>query len=335
MKVVVFYLALIAFSLLSGSTSALQHSGSFSEKLDTLIDLNLNGCLQKVLVQAEDMNNPVLLYLHGGPGSTVICYSHTFSSKLKKQFIFVNWDQRGSGFSYHPGMDTLKISEQQIQEDAIALINYLCTTFHKKKIYLLGHSFGSVIGLRIAAKRPDLLYGYIGVGQVINYDRSVGITYQWLHDTLVKAKDTTGLKRIESAHFPFIDLVTKYGGHHRLSIDLDAIIERSPFYFEGYPELIKRGKAFSQYYVEKNQTRELTSISTLTHMAVPLYFFEGIHDHVIACAPELVEEYCKTVVAPFCKIVWFYQSAHYISVEEPDKFQDELIKIKTEDKIVD
>jgi pimeloyl-ACP methyl ester carboxylesterase len=295
--------------------------------IDSLYDVNINGCRQKILVQSNNVNNPILLYLHGGPGSSFMLYSHMIAEKLKDNFIFVNWDNRGAALSYHEGMDTTKISVDQIRDDALELIKYLLKTYHKKQIYLIGHSFGSVIGLQLVANNPEFFKAYIGVGQVINWNKSVTITYKWLHDTLSKANDTLGLKRIEANKFPYVDLVVKYGGHHRLSINLDSIIKASPYYFDGYLPLLKKGKEFSQYYVEKNPNPKEVTAQSIYEINVPLYFFEGVNDHVIACAPELVIDYCKTVKAPKKEIIWFKNSAHYISVEEPIKFQDELIKI--------
>ena len=103
-------------------------------KIDSLYDLNINGCQQKILVQSNNTNNPLLLYLHGGPGSSFMMYSHTFSKRLTDHFILVNWDQRGTALSYHEGMDTTKISEDQIRDDALVLVKYLLKTFHQRKI---------------------------------------------------------------------------------------------------------------------------------------------------------------------------------------------------------
>jgi pimeloyl-ACP methyl ester carboxylesterase len=301
------------------------------KKIDSLYDVDINGSQQKILVQSNDaLHNPILLYLHGGPGSSTLMWSHLYSEKLKDYFIFVNWDQRGTAFSYHEGMDPTKISEDQIGDDALALIKYLTKTFHKRKVYLIGHSFGSVIGLRLVANHPECFYAYVGVGQVIDYNQSVAITYKWLHDTLEKADDREGLKRIEKDRFPYIDLVIKYGGHHRLSIDLDSIKKTSPYYYDGYLELAEKGKVFSQELVGKNPNPKAIHNKPLSRINVPLYFFEGVNDHVIACAPELVVEYCKTVKAPKKESIWFENSAHVISVEEPVKFQDELIRVLRE-----
>lgn len=301
-------------------------------RIDTLFDIDINGCKQKVLIQTNNTNNPILLYLHGGPGSSIMMYSHTFSKRLIDHFIFVTWDQRGAALSYHEGMDTTKISEDQIRDDALVLIKHLLKTYHQQKIYVIGHSFGSAIGLQMVADHPEYFKAYIGVGQVAtDWDRTVAITYKWLHDTLEKVNDTASLRRIEKDKFPYVDITTKYGGHHRLSINLDSVVKASPYYFEGYLDLLKKGKVFSQYYVEKNSNVKSAFHKSIYDIKVPLYFFEGKYDHVAACAPELVVEYCNKVKAPKKKVIWF-NCAHYISVEEPEQFQDELIKILNENK---
>ncbi len=227
-------------------------AGGAVPSLNEFYDVTINGCPQRILVQSNDESKPVLLYLHGGPGSSLLTLSHLYSEKLFDDFIFVNWDQRGTAFSYHDGMDGILVSEVQIQDDALELSRYLMRTFHKEKIFLLGHSFGSVIGLRLAAEHPDCFFAYIGVGQVIDYERSVAITYDWLHETLEKAGDTAELRRIEADRFPYIDLVIKYGGHHRLSLDLEQLKTTSPWYYDGYTNLANKGLAFSQYWVGHN-----------------------------------------------------------------------------------
>jgi pimeloyl-ACP methyl ester carboxylesterase len=306
---------------------------SHPQRIDSLYDITLNGCQQKILVQSNNTDNPILLYLHGGPGSTIMLRSHVFSDRLKDHFIFVNWDQRGTALSYHEDMDTTMISEDQIREDALELIRYLLAKYHQKKVYLIGHSFGSVIGLQLVANHPELFYAYIGVGQVAyDWNKSVASSYNWLHNQLEKAKDTIGLKRIEAGKFPYIDLITKYGGHHRLSLDLDSMIRSSPYYFDGYFKLLRKGLKFSQYFVGKNPNPKAALNKSIYEINVPLYFFEGKNDHVPACAPELVVEYCKNVKAPKKEVVWFKKSAHYICIEEPDKFQNELIKISNESR---
>lgn len=302
-----------------------------SGSIDLFEDVTINGCTERILVQSDDVeHNPILLFLHGGPGSSEMLWAHEYEEKLRRNFIFVNWDQRGAGYSYHDGIDPRTVSEAQIYQDALALIRYLTRTFRRDRIFLVGHSFGSVIGLQLAADHPELLYAYIGLGQVIDYGRSVRITYDWLHATLEKAGDRDGLRRIEEDRFPYIDLVIKYGGHHGPSIDLDDIMKGSPYYRDGYLERLQEGKDFSAVNVGRNRSLRTVARNSVYDIRIPLYFFEGVNDHVIACAPQLVVEFCTKVKAPVKKVIWFEHSAHLVNVEEPGRFQDELVRIKAE-----
>jgi pimeloyl-ACP methyl ester carboxylesterase len=303
-----------------------------NNRIDSFEDIIIGGCQEKVSIQSDNVSdNPILIYLHGGPGSSVFMYSHLYNEKLKKAFIFVNWDQRGTAFSYHDGMTT-NISEDIIRDDTLELVKYLLKRFNKEKVYLIGHSFGSAIGLHLVANHPEYFYAYIGVGQVIDYkyNESVEITYKWLHKTLDDANDAENISRIEKDHFPYIDIVTKYGGHHRLSIDLNKLKMSSPYYFDGYLDLAEKSKAFTLDSMSKNLNLKAIFNKPLSKIDIPLYFFEGVNDHVIACAPELVTEYCNNVKAPRAKTIWFQNSAHMPNIEEPEKFQDELINIKNE-----
>lgn len=335
MRRIFFLLLPLMFFISCGATNNISDKNISSElstspvRIEEFYDIDLNGIKQRILIQSNNARkNPVLLYLHGGPGSSSLIYSYLYNKKLKDHFIFVNWDQRGTAFSYHEGMPS-NISEDIIRSDALELIKYLMNKFNKKKIYLAGHSFGSVLGLQLVANNPELFYAYIGVGQVIdyNYYKSVIITYNWLHNKLTEAGDINGLRRIEKDKFPYIDLVTKYGGHHRLSIDLDMLKKNSPYYFDGYFQLAEKSKTFTLDCMEKTHNFKKKFNKPLTKIDVPLFFFEGINDHVIASAPSLVVEYCKIVKAPKTEIIWFNNSAHMPNIEEPEKFQDELIKI--------
>jgi pimeloyl-ACP methyl ester carboxylesterase len=93
-------------------------------KIDKFENIDINGCVQKIRVQSNNPDLPILLKLHGGPGSSLMLLSHLFP-RLNDHFIVVDWDQRGTGFSYHEGMDSSKMSVNQLLDDAITLTNYL------------------------------------------------------------------------------------------------------------------------------------------------------------------------------------------------------------------
>lgn len=246
---------------------------------------------------------------------------HRFSADLRREVTVVHWDQRGCGLSYDPGLDAGRVSEELIQADAAELAGRLAARFGRRRIYLLGHSFGSVIGLRLAAVRPDLIAAYFGVGQVIHPARSEDITRVWLEAALAERHADADLGRLRAGE-SLMTLVAAHGGRTHAPLDYEAIVRSSPYYFAGYLELKNTARAFCQRAIAANRRpgnddffRDAPSVS------LPLHFFEGRHDRVPACAPELVVEYCRAVRAPSCSIDWFEQSAHLPNLEEPARFQ--------------
>jgi len=135
--------------------------------------IRLNGARQWITIRGQDRSKPILLYLHGGPGGTTSGLAYEFQRPWEEYFTVVQWDQRGFGRS---AVDSEKlkgtITRAQIVKDTIALIEYLRRQLHQPKIILIGHSWGTIIGAEVARRRPDLLYAYVGFGQVTGWERN-------------------------------------------------------------------------------------------------------------------------------------------------------------------
>jgi pimeloyl-ACP methyl ester carboxylesterase len=291
--------------------------------IDSLEDIMIGGISQKILIQGDDVANPILLWLHGGPGEPAMLLAHHFSSELRHHLTIVHWDQRGAGLSYSPELRVQQISEELIESDAVELARRLARRFKKEKIYLLGHSFGSVIGLRLAVSHPELLCAYIGVGQVVNPSRSERLTYAWLEHTLRHVGDLEGLERLREAGSPLMDLVTQYGGRMHQAVDYNGIIRSSPYYFDGYIERKTTAREFSQRAIAANRAGKGPDdfFRDAPEVRVPVYFMVGRFDRIPACAPALVVEYCRKLRAPYKVVLWFERSAHLPNLEEPHRFQ--------------
>ncbi|MCP3984468.1 MAG: alpha/beta hydrolase, partial [bacterium] len=153
-------LTLGVWSLRPASTATIsgEHAVSVLEQVE------LGGSLQTVLMRGQDRRNPVLLYLHGGPGAAHLPVAPLYSEELERHFVVVHWDQRGAGSSCE-GTDWDGISLDRIVDDAIELSELLAGRFGGDgKIVLLGHSWGSVVGALAVGKRPDLFHAYVGMG---------------------------------------------------------------------------------------------------------------------------------------------------------------------------
>ena len=145
----------------SAGTPEIDMPNSVSE----LTALEIGGLEQWILVRGEDQSNPVLLWLHGGPGSAQMPVHRAFNRELEKEYVVVHWDQRGAGKSNHSGFREETMTLDRFIEDAHELTKYLKDRFDQEKIYLLGHSWGTQMGILTVQRYPDNYHAFISVGQ--------------------------------------------------------------------------------------------------------------------------------------------------------------------------
>ena len=164
-------------------------AGSISEK----VFVDINGVKQGMFIQSKDASHPVLLYLHGGMPDYFL--TQKYPTGLEDLFTVVWWEQRGSGISYSPDIPTESITQEQLIADTLALTNYLRERFQQDKIYLMGHSGGTFIGIQAAAQAPELYHAYIGVAQMANQLESEKLAYDYmLQEFKAKRKHKNGAK---------------------------------------------------------------------------------------------------------------------------------------------
>ncbi|MEN8182207.1 MAG: alpha/beta hydrolase [Myxococcota bacterium] len=144
---------------------------------ETLL-LELGGLEQFVLIRGRDQTNPVLLLLHGGPGNPQAALFRAYNRELEDHFVVVNWDQRGAGRSYSNRVPAVSMTVEQLLADTRELTRYLMQRFGKRRILLLGHSWGSYLGIRAAQRHPEDYHAYVGVGQVADQQRSEERSYR-------------------------------------------------------------------------------------------------------------------------------------------------------------
>lgn len=163
--------------------------------------ISLNEYDQWISVSG-DSNKPLLLVLHGGPGTPCMSLFRKWNKPLLDDFLVVTWDQRGTGRSFDKMLDKATLSVSQLVKDTHQLTNYLKDTYKKEKIYLMGHSFGATLGLKVVHESPEDYYAYFGVSQFVNARKNEASCYKWLLEEATKRKDKGAIKVLKKIGAP-------------------------------------------------------------------------------------------------------------------------------------
>ncbi|MCK5145606.1 alpha/beta hydrolase [bacterium] len=304
------------------------------ESINSLEEITLGGVKQWILVRGEKASNPILLFLHGGPGFPQMPFTHVESNDLEKHFLVVNWDQRGAGKSFNPDIPPESMNIEQFMSDTHELIELLRTRYRKDKIFLIGHSWGTVLGLKTAYRFPELLHAYIGMGQVINMKEGEMLSYRYTVEKAREMEDVQAVGQLEKigpppyTDYPSLStqrmLLAKFGGSFRKInyMTLGMYWSRSPHYTSDEKNSILNAMIKTQNIMWP-QLQDVDFLKEITELKVPVYFFTGRFDYQTPW--KLVERFYEGLKAPYKEIVWFEESGHVLNLEEPEFYQKMLI----------
>jgi len=287
-------------------------------------------------LRSENINNPIILFLHGGPGTAQIAFSRKSQKKLEKFFIVVNWDQRGAGRSYSSSIKKEDLNIERLVLDTEELTISLLKRFNQPKIFLVGHSWGSIIGLKFSARRPDLIESYIGIGQIVDMKRGEVISYKFTLAEAIKRnnkKAITQLKKIGEPPYQKVEdggiqrkWLSKFNGATYKGSLVGIIFKNISIKDLKILKIVNfiQGAMLSLNCLEEEQNK-VNFLEEILEINVPVYFCSGRSDYNVPF--ELVEEYYEKLQAPYKEIVWFEKSGHVPNFEEPDKFSDFCISL--------
>ncbi len=312
--------------------------GGISEK----VYVEINGVDQGMVIQSKNIENPVLLFVHGGPGMPEYWLTQRYPTGLEDYFTVVWWDQRGAGLSYNSDIPSGTMTVEQYIADTLEVTRYLLKRFDQEKIYLLGHSWGSFIGIQAAAQAPELYYAYIGMGQISNQLLSEQLAYQYALTYFNEIGNSSMVSKLEAAPPAItVPLSTNYealrdvymheagiGTTHEMKSVITGIFLPS-LAFRGYTVSEKinlwRGKIYSRTndfgLWQTMLTTDLTQ--QVTKLDIPIYFFHGQYDYT--CAYPLAKTYYEQIQAPLKGFYTFEKSAHSPLFEEPEKALEVLL----------
>ncbi|QUH27282.1 alpha/beta hydrolase [Serpentinicella alkaliphila] len=311
--------------------------GSISEK----IHVNINGVEQGMFIKGRDKAKPVLLFLHGGPGLPTYWLTSKYPTGLEDYFTVCYWETRGTGLSYNSEVPPKTVTWEQLISDTIEVSNYLRKRFGQEKIYLMGHSGGSFLGIQVAARAPELYNAYIGVAQMSRQFESEKLAYKYMIEQYTKARDIRMVQKLEKFPIPEMNAVPKAYRNlrdvamHRLGIgtmhNMKSVITgvfftsfQSREYTLSEKINLWRGKNSSQYQKMWDEMMETDLTKIVQKLNIPVYFFEGVHDYT--CNYTLTKEYFEKLQAPVKGFYTFINSAHSPIFEEPEKVKQILEK---------
>jgi pimeloyl-ACP methyl ester carboxylesterase len=309
--------------------------------IEEVRQVDIGGITQWISVRGNDRRNPILLYVHGGPGAAEMVESYGYQRPWEDFFTVVQWDQRGAGKTYASNTPEAMAPGMTIDgmvSDAEAVIRYLMAAYGKKKIFVLGHSWGSVVGLEIARRHPEWLHAYLGAGQIANQRESEAIGYQW---ALAQAKaegNQNAIRDLEAlAPYPGPpgqltiqrigaqrQWLMHYGGlawGRRDFTPFDDARKLSPDYSDAELAAIDKGSLYSLTYLLP--PLESLDFAKQTRFECPMFLFNGRHDY--STSHEVAARWFATVSAPMKKLFWFEDSAHMMMQEQPGRFLMHLV----------
>ena len=312
-------------------------SGRLTAQIKSINEENfipIGGIEQWVTISGEDKTKPVILFLHGGPGSTMSQYDDAIYGHWKKDFVLVYWDQRGAGRTFGKNApETVAedywmenpLTVEQMTADGIELSEYLVKYFGKRKITLIGTSWGSVLGANMALKRPDLFAAYIGHSQIVDGKEGFLNAFNIVSKLALAAKDQESLDKLETLGPPpygdarksgqLMRIIKKYERQNSIPAPANWWKVASKYDNEKDANDRYNGDDYSFLYFAGHKQMGIKPMEAAVNFTkdglrykIPVYLIQGEED--ILTAPALTKAYFDKVKAPKKEFVLVQGAAH-------------------------
>lgn len=314
-----------------------------SNGIDEKIYVNINGHNQYVFIRGKDVNNPIILNLHGGPANPDAFFIYEFAKEIIEEFTYVSWDQRGCGRTYYKNKHIDPKNEStdfgQAIKDVDELVNYLCKRFKKDKVIIMGHSYGSLLGVSYVSKYPERVERYIGIGQSVsiidtqemNYNEAVNLLIddkkksdelEMAYQRLKESFNLENLMKFQQLTVPcFVANMPKLKQANQIKL----ILSSPDLAFNDIRWLVGMLN-LNAHYIRNKKLLDYTLSANIydigNEYSVPMYFISGEYDK--SCRIELLEKYYEEIVAPNKKLVIMKACGHSPQIDEPVLFAKEV-----------
>ncbi|MFE7085405.1 alpha/beta fold hydrolase [Sphingobacterium spiritivorum] len=277
------------------------------------------GNIKQVVSYSGSKDAPVILFLHGGPGSSRMKQAEVFSNMLQKHFMVVQWDQRGAGRTEALNKSLVPITLDLMVNDTFELIKLLLKRFNQKKLYLVGESWGTVLGFKMAEKHPELLNAYLAFSPVVNQTKSEQILLENLKLDAKEKANPEALKELNIVKIPFNSYEDMYYSRKwMLSYDGHPVAEKD------LPLLKQYMEDWSKVWMPTwNEVMKHNLLVELPTIKCPVYFFLGEKDLQTNC--NIARDYYNILKAPKKNIYTFKNAGHSVLVDEAEQVQKIII----------
>lgn len=289
-----------------------------------------------MFILAKDISKPVLLVCGGGPGISEYLIEYMYPSGLEDKFVVCYLEYRGTGLSFDSDIRAEEMTTEKYISDVVAVSKYLSERFGQKKIYIMGHSFGTYIAIKTVWQYPEYYNAYIAMAQICNQTESEYMAYDYMKEQYEQLGNAKMVKKFVNCPIRESDkMYTKYffsslrdTAMHELGVgttrDMHSVI--TGIFFPSlrckaytWKERINmwRGKRMSAQFPVVKDSMHFDVFQEISSLQIPIYFFAGKYDYT--CCFDLQYEYYEQIAAPIKKFYVFDNSAHSPIYEEPKK----------------
>lgn len=307
----------------------------FPNSIATLEKVTLGGSEQWITIRGKDVDNPVLLYLGiGGPGAGGLPANAMLFAPLEEHFTVVNWDQPGTGKSYH-AVPIATLTVDRFVADAHELTQLLRARFQQEKIYVFGLSWGTILGIKLVQQYPDLFYAYVGNGQMVNTTENDRMGYELalqLADEWGEVRTVERLRRNGPPPYSGAGMAMKYAAYNNVlfrymdSPTLELVLLLVPQFAREYGLVDRVNFArglIDSFPVVYAQLRDLDFTTEAARLEVPVYFLVGRQD--VNAMASLVERYYNGLQAPHKELIWLASGHGATAAELADALVNKVL----------
>ncbi len=271
--------------------------------------VSIGGIKQAVSFKGLDSLAPVLLFLHGGPGNSAMGYDDKFTKELQKHFVVVQWDQRETERTFKLNRSDKPLSVDLMVNDAVDMVRYLGERFSRKKIWLMGHSWGGFLALMVAGRNPEILEACFAICPMVDQLKSERVTLDEMTARAAKEGNTLARKELGEVKIPFENAEQLFLDRKWIGIFSNRKPPAREF-------VLTWGKLWFPLFSEASG---INLFERLPEIKCPVYFLVGKHD--IQTHSSVTDQYFQMLKAEKKELFWFINSGHNLPTAEPAKLQ--------------